>query len=171
MSTSIKTIDELVEQRGYSFWDGEELDSPVLAFDTETNLVDLKTTIPDLVLMTISTNDANYVVKRSRVGDFVKKHQWVENWVGHNVSFDYWVILKHLRYEVDEETAQIWKEFFYSNSFKDTMHLDFLVRLAETKERVHLRARNLGDVAADYTNIEINKEDPYRLRFGELQGS
>ena len=169
----MKTIKELINEQGYSFWDGQVLDSPIIAFDTETDIVDLKREIPTLVLMTVSTYENNYVVPHTRVTEFVSKHQEVEAWVGHNVAFDYWVVLKHLKKDQDSgryraNCTGIWKELYAGSQFKDTMHLDFLVRLATAKSRQHFRGRNLGEVAKDWASVEVDKEDPYRMRFSEL---
>ena len=169
----MKTIKHLISEQGYSFWEGQVLDSPIIAFDTETNIVDLKREIPTLVLKTVSTYDNNYVIPHTRVFEFVAKHQEVEAWVGHNVAFDYWVVLKHLKKVQDSDRYRtncvgIWKELYAAGQFKDTMHLDFLVRLATAKSRQHFRGRNLGEVAKDWASVEVDKEDPYRMRFAEL---
>ena len=51
----------------------------------------------------------------------------------------------------------------------DTMILDQLIGLA--RRDAEPRPRNLADVGREYARMEISKEDPFRLRFGELIGA
>ena len=50
----------------------------------------------------------------------------------------------------------------------DTMLLDELIRLARTD--AYPVARDLGVVALEYAGMEIDKDDPFRLRYGEIIG-
>ena len=50
----------------------------------------------------------------------------------------------------------------------DTMLLDELIRLARTD--AYPRPRDLGVVALEYAGLEIDKDDPYRLRYAEIIG-
>jgi hypothetical protein len=50
----------------------------------------------------------------------------------------------------------------------DTMLLDELIRLARTD--AYPRPRDLGVVALEYTGLEIDKDDPFRLRYGDIIG-
>ena len=49
-----------------------------------------------------------------------------------------------------------------------TMLLDQLIRLAETDE--HPRNRDLGEIARQYAGVDVDKTDPFRLRYGETIG-
>jgi site-specific DNA-methyltransferase (adenine-specific)/site-specific DNA-methyltransferase (cytosine-N4-specific) len=50
----------------------------------------------------------------------------------------------------------------------DLMLLDQLVRIADGAPDTN--ARNLGEVAQEYANLTIDKEDPYRIRYAEIIG-
>src|SRR5262249_43495901 len=87
---------------------------------------------------------------------------------GHNVTFDFWVILQHLRLRGDTEGERLWWAIAENNRLHDSMLLDMLVRLAESDEEPV--GRNLGELAQEYAGFVIDKEDPYRKRYGEIIG-
>jgi len=68
--------------------------------------------------------------------------------------------------------TKAWWDMANADQFHDTMLLDMLVRLAEgvnIGDSDRLENRNLGVVAKAYApQIEVNKEDPFRMRYGEL---
>jgi DNA polymerase I-like protein with 3'-5' exonuclease and polymerase domains len=89
------------------------------------------------------------------------------HFVWFNVAFDYWVIAKWLGSDT------LLSELVDAGQFHDAMILDQLVRLAQGGkgskfgESDGIYPRDLGEVGADY-GYEVNKADPYRLRFAEL---
>lgn len=157
----------------YEFWDGRYLtaSSGYIAFDTETEVLDDPTGIPRLVLMTATDGDRTVVVNPNQVELFVLAHSEAE-WVGFNVAFDFWVIHNHLSSRSEGWAASVLMEAASADRFHDLMLLDTLVRLADPKRRdQNAWARNLAEVAADYTPYRLDKEDPYRKRYGEIIGA
>lgn len=161
-------------------WTGEPFSSPVLAFDTETATqdpagrpYDLRREIPPLVLATVSDGERSAVIHPRQLGHFVDSHSNTLL-VGHNIQFDYWVVLLHFE-ERNWSADEVWKQLPDKGLMDDTMYLDFLVRLGTHSsdlvrgEKEGKGTRNLGEVARDY-GLEADKESPYRLRFHELIG-
>lgn len=146
-------------------WNGEPFRSPVIAFDTETPLIE-GLEIPDLVLATASDGKRTVVIHPSQLAHFVTDHH-DKVWGGFNWAFDYWVVYKFL----SPYFAGLWMRIADSGGLLDYMILDQLIRLARGRpEDRRLQKRNLGVVAGEYTGAEVDKENPYRLRFGELLG-
>src|SRR5262249_2308631 len=54
------------------------------------------------------------------------------------------------------------------NRLHDSMLLDMLVRLA--RDDSYPDPRDLAVVAREYTGLEIDKNDPFRMRYGEIIG-
>jgi hypothetical protein len=150
-------------------WRGERLGAhPWLAFDTETDLVDLKRDIPRLALASASAGErASCLIHPDDVGAFVLTHKDLR-WASHNVSFDFWVVEAHLRRRGEEQARQAWWDLAASNRLHDLMLLDMLFRLAQ--DDTYPRPRNLEVVAREYAGLEVDKEDPYRKRYGEVLG-
>ena len=138
-------------------WQGQSLGNEI-ALDTETTVID-SPGIPQLVLATAANAEEVVVLTASQLDTFIDLHANAE-FVVHNAAFDFWVIEQKLA------DARKWWEIIDSGRLHDTMLLDALLRLSQTGDRPH--NRDLGTVAAEYTNVVVDKEDPYRLRFGEL---
>src|SRR5581483_6740375 len=82
----------------YTEWDGSPLPGSFLAFDCETEIVDLQTTIPRPVLFSASSPEGVHVYFRPQaLARCIQTHK-DRHWVGHNAGhFDFWVADKSLR--------------------------------------------------------------------------
>ena len=96
--------------------------------------------------------------------------------VAHNAAFDFWVIHQHLQLRGETEALQAWTQVVLDRRLHCSMLLDVLIRLAEGEgadgqdDDRPLFPRDLGEVVLDYTGLVVSKNDPYRLRFGEIIG-
>jgi hypothetical protein len=165
----------------YHLWNGQVLRSSrncPLAFDTETEMIRDGRHVPRLALATASDGTTHVVIHPDRLADFLVQHKdaWV---VGHNVQFDFWVVDQHLRQAGQDQAQRVLWDLCNRGQLFDTQVLDMLLQLATGKFRHAPGARreeakvypgSLADVAADYTTLQITKDDPYRGRFGELLG-
>jgi len=164
-------------------WDGVPmkgtLDLPI-AFDTETVAIDeqgkpndLRLGPPRMVLATVSDGQRHFVLPPEQLPDWIIAHQ-DQHLVGHNFSFDFWVVHRCLKDLKREDLIPIWFSMGDRSLFHDTMLLDLLVMLAEGKNddgSEKLEPRNLGILAKQYApKIVVNKEDPFRMRYHELVG-
>jgi len=164
----------------------------LFALDTETELcADRSPHIPRLALASVSDGDKSFLIHPDDVAAFVLAHDRGEI-VFHNAAFDFWVIDAHLRRwhaktmmipltgtRKDMATQMLisrsadaivaWTAHLRDGRFHDTMLLDMLVRLAFGRQKApDVVARDLGKLAAEYAGMTLDKNDPYRLRFGEL---
>jgi DNA polymerase I-like protein with 3'-5' exonuclease and polymerase domains len=149
-------------------WSGQRLlpKDGYLAFDTETDLVDLKLQIPRLALASASAGEADScLIHPDDVGSFILAHKGL-HWVCHNAAFDFWVVENHLRQRDEEEARQAWWGIAEKNRLHDSMLLDMLVRLA--RDDTYPDMRDLAVVAREYAGLAISKDDPYRMRYGEI---
>lgn len=166
-------------------WDGRTrlrggLDNAI-AFDTETEALsdralDRHFEVPRVALATVSIGSHSYFLHPAQLPAWVKMHRG-EHLVGQNVRFDFWVVDKYLRAAGDAEALEAWWEFPTAHRLHDTLLLDQLIRLAQgvgtavySKDDSSLSRRNLAEIAADYVGVEVDKQDPYRMRYGELLG-
>jgi DNA polymerase I-like protein with 3'-5' exonuclease and polymerase domains len=147
-------------------WDGQVLTGERIAFDTETSLIE-GTAVPNLALASASSGDQHCLIHPDRFGDFILAHQR-RHFVFHNVAFDFWVVTKHLDAKGASAALDRWWRTADDGRMHDTMLLDMLVRLA--LHDADPRSRDLAILAEEYTGLEITKDDPYRLRYGELIG-
>jgi DNA polymerase I-like protein with 3'-5' exonuclease and polymerase domains len=88
------------------------------------------------------------------------------HWICHNAAFDFWVVERHLRDRGEEQAVQAWWTIASSNRLHDSMILDMLVRLA--KDDSYPDMRDLAVIARRYAGLEVSKDDPYRMRYGEI---
>lgn len=166
-------------------WDGRlklngYLDTPI-AFDTETEALsddqlNKQLVIPRVALATVSTGSQSYFLHPTQLPAWVKMHA-DQHIVGQNVRFDFWVVDAYLRAVGDTDAIAAWWSIPSNNRLHDTLLLDQLIRLAQgvgnvvySKDDSSLSRRNLAEIAKDYVGIEVNKQDPYRMRYGELLG-
>jgi hypothetical protein len=180
LTTQLKTRTS-TKAVNWQFWDGQKLTSSrecPLAIDTETELITDERILPRLALAVASDGRTHVVIHPDRLGAFLQLHA-VEHLVGHNVQFDFWVIDQHLRQTSEESARRILWDACDQGRLLDTQILDMLLQLATSKFRhapwtkrgeAKVYPGNLADVAADYTALRLSKDDPYRLRFGELLG-
>jgi hypothetical protein len=140
-----------------------------LAFDTETEVVDLKRHIPQLALAAASTGPkASSLIHPDDLGRFVLAHKSLHI-VCHHAAFDFWVVENHLRQRGEEAARRAWWDLAEQNRLHDSMLLDMLVRLA--RDDSYPDPRDLATVAKHYADLSIAKDDPYRLRYGEIIGA
>lgn len=150
----------------YFVWGGQRLAGDYLGFDTETALI-VDDEVPRLALGGASSGDQHCLIHPDRIGEFIRHHR-DRHFVFHNVAFDYWVVAEHLASRGESEALEAWRGIADDDRMHDTMILDQLIRLARTD--AHPRPRNLAEVAGEYAGLEVDKLDPFRLRYGEIIG-
>lgn len=139
------------------------------ALDCETEVVKWPN-IPQLTLVGVSDGKTHYLIHPDDIPSFVLAHRQ-NTIVCHNVSFDFWVIHKHLAKKKETKTRQAWTDSAQKGRFRDTMLLDMLLSIATgASAGEHIRQRDLGVVAEQYTGLQLDKHDPYRTRYGEIIG-
>lgn len=148
----------------YFIWDGHILNKSLIAMDTETTVVE-RPEIADLALTTASDGMLHCIIPNHKLFEFLSLHESAR-FVFYNVSFDFHVINKHLQ-EKGHPTGVLWTAAD-ENRLHDYMLLDMLYRLAVNDTFPVMR--NLGETSKFYAKLEINKEDPYRMRYGEIIG-
>lgn len=160
-------------------WLGKKLRSTranPIAFDTETEVVEEG--IPRVALITASNGSQSCVIHPRQLCSFIEVHRF-DYWVGHNTPFDFWVIDKYLKslsqhLSVVQEAISNWWRIVDEGRMFDTMILDMLYRLAKGDgekggdPEIGIWPRNLGEVAKEFSNVPVNKEDPFRMRYEEL---
>jgi hypothetical protein len=162
------TASVTISGRAYTYfvWSGETLAGDVLGFDTETALI-VPGEVPPLALASASSGAEHCVIHPDRVGEFIRRHG-DRHLVFHNVAFDFWTVAEHLVARGETAALGLWGDIAEADRMHDTMFLDELIRLARTD--AYPRPRDLGVVALEYADLEIDKDDPFRLRYGEIIG-
>lgn len=140
-------------------WSGERLRSPI-AIDTETELIE-GFRVPRLALASVSDGRKTFLIEPGKLQAFVDAHSDAF-FVAHNAAFDFAVIRDAL------SDPLRWVEVADQGRLHDTMILDALIRLG--REDAFPQNRDLGSLAKTYLGVVIDKDDPFRLRFGELIG-
>jgi DNA polymerase I-like protein with 3'-5' exonuclease and polymerase domains len=151
-------------------WAGERLVSAdgFVGFDTETDLLPLDREIPRLALASASAGDtASCLIHPDEVGAFIVAHQELQ-YVCHHSAFDFSVVEHHLRKRGEEEARRTWWDIAATNRLHDSMLLEMLARLATDDS--YPDPRDLATVAKQYARLEISKDDPFRMRYGEIIG-
>src|SRR5690606_37593841 len=148
-------------------WDGSLRWGRTLAYDTETTIVDLNREVPELVVLTAYDGRRCVDVAPEQVPAFVLAHKDCV-WVGHNVSFDWWVVQRAVADSPLYTALTDW--YACIDRMHDTMLLDLLYRLATEIGSTGIYNRDLGELAHTYCGEKISKDDPYRKRFGEIIG-
>jgi site-specific DNA-adenine methylase len=151
-------------------WQGEVLACPTgyLAFDCETDAtLDPGRHVQPLALASASDDSSHCLIHPDDLARFVLAHKGVR-WVAHNSSFDFWTVEHHLRQRGEQEALAAWWAITEDGRLHDSMILDGLLRLA--RDDSFPAPRNLGVLAKEYAGLEIDKDDPYRTRYGELIG-
>jgi hypothetical protein len=173
-------------QVSWQLWDGPKFRSSrerPLALDTETEPITDERVVPRLALATASDGRTHVIIHPDRLGEFLLLHRDAY-FVGHNVQYDVWVIDQHLMGRGDEEARRVLWGACDRGRLLDTQALDMLLQLGTGRFRkapqtargkgkaddTKVYPGNLAEVAADYTVLRVTKDDPYRLRFGELIG-
>jgi hypothetical protein len=145
-------------------WQDEILPGNTVAIDTETELIH-EQDVPRLALVSVSSGKGHAIVHPNDLGRFLLAHA-DRHWVAHNLAFDFEVIDAHLSERGEEEARHSLWRAVDENRVHDTMIVDMLYRLAI--HDAHPAPRDLGILARDYAGLEIDKQDPYRLRYAEI---
>ncbi len=148
-------------------WDGVPFGTGILALDTETTLITADGEVPALVLATASDGERHVVIEAGQVADFIVAHGH-HTLVFHNAGFDFWVLEQHCRQSNRQDASEVLFRMARGHQLRDTMLLDSLLRLAQKGDRPV--PRDLGTLAEEYAEIVLDKNDPYRQRYGEIQG-
>lgn len=157
-----------LDGRNYQFhlWQGQRLPDRLIAYDTET--VPIKgDEIPELALATVYGDlGSAYFIHPQQLAEFIGQHRRTY-WVSHNSTFDFWVTAQALQH--DPVPYSDWWRIAGEGRLICTMLLDVLVRLAQIDAEP--RNRDLATVAKHYNvTVPLDKNDPFRLRYGELVG-
>ena len=139
-------------------WNGTPFEAPLIAWDTETTIVDLKREIPELVCLTASDGERSVVVFPDMVIRFLVEHMNHEL-VAWNLAFDWWVVKKF------ETEGNGLERLVDRGQFHDGMLLEQLVRLAEGTDDEGLYNRSLKEAAWRWCGEEIVKDDEVRKTF------
>jgi hypothetical protein len=164
----------------YFFWDGQRLTGESLALDTETDVPDEVVEgsevesagprvpcIPTLALASASSGTEHCLIHPDRLARFILLHQ-DRHFVFHNVAFDVWVVARFLGEARERKALEAWWAMVTEDRAHDTMLLDELIRLGVSD--AYPRPRNLAEIAIEYASLAIDKNDPYRMRYGEIIG-
>ena len=151
-------------------YNGSPLNLGIIAFDTETEMIQNNGKVPELVLCSASDGIRTIVFSKSQLLAFFEDHKH-HHFAFHNAAFDVLVLAPH------------YPEIFSlvdNHQVGDTMILDMLLRLGVKKNELDVNdasvfPRSLDKVAATFgKELSIinlpDKSSPYRIRFGELLG-
>ena len=160
------TLELAGKNYAWQVWDGQHL-GKYISLDTETVPIAGPADIPRLCMVSISDGQQHYVAKPDQLSDLLQQHLPVGcHIICHNISFDFWVMDKHLA-TAGEQTARSWLwQAVDQNRVHDTMLLAGLVTLAQSDND---RLPSLADAAQQWLGIELDK-DIYRLRYSETIG-
>ena len=150
----------------YSVYGGGKLAAGLLGFDTETALIE-GVEVPELVLAAASSGDDHRLIHPDRLGEFILAHR-SRRWVCHNAAFDFWVVADHLALRRKPKALKAWWDIAEAGRMHDTMILDGMIRLGRTD--AYPSPRDLAAVAMEHAGLEVDKSDPFRLRYGEIIG-
>ena len=153
------------QQYQFSIWQGQQLPDTLLAYDTETRPIQDRE-VPELALVCVyGDRGSSYFIHPDQLPQFIRLHA-DRYWCCHNAVFDFWVTAQAL--QTDPQTCALWWDIAGSSRLYCTMLGDALIRLGRIdSEPIN---RNLGVVAAEYCGLQIDKDDPFRLRYAELIG-
>lgn len=139
-------------------------------------------TVPEVAVGMAYDGNQLVLIHPTQLKAFLNKHrsQW---WVGQNFSFDFHVLLKHFRSQKDAISEEYLWRLGDDNKLCDTGILDLLLQLGTGKYRMgkgkgkgsggddkKLLMTNLAVLSEEWGCGELDKTDPYRLRFGEWVG-
>ena len=148
-------------------WDGCPFQSGILAFDTETTAIEDDASVPELVIATASDGKRHVILADDEVAAFLLAHRAYVI-VFHNVAFDFWVLDQRLTADGREDARQALRAMAGDNRLRDTMLLDMLLRLGRDGDGS--APRDLGTVASEHANLDLDKDDPFRTRYAEIRG-
>lgn len=140
------------------------------ALDCETELIRGHRP-PRLALVAVSDGKQHYLIHPDDLAAFIVAHADLHV-VFHHAAFDFWVVHRHLIRQKKHDALVAWMGLLRHRRLHDTMLLDMLVRLAlDSSNSEELPPRDLGEVSGEHLGIALDKENPYRKRFGELIGA
>ena len=153
------------QQYQFAIWKGQQLPDQLLAYDTETRAIECNE-IPELALATVYGDQGSaYFIHPDQLPQFIQRHSQAY-YSCHNATFDFWVTAQQM--QNDPQALAAWWDIAGGSRLLCTMLLDMLIRLGRIDAEPI--SRNLAVVAAEFCGLELNKADPYRLRYGELIG-
>ncbi len=162
---TLAAVEMAGREHPFRLWQGEQLPDRLLAYDTETELIEGRK-IPRLALATVCGRCRQLLlIHADDLAAFIQQHQQAY-YCCHNAVFDFWATAQHLQPQAS--TLAAWWDIAGSGRLCCTMLLDQLIRLARI-DAIPIR-RNLAVVAKEYAGVIVHKDDPYRLRYGELIG-
>jgi len=139
-------------------------------------------TVPTVAVAMAYDGNQLVLIHPTRLKDFLAKHR-TQQWCGQNFSFDFHVLLKHFRQQKDAISEEYLWRLGDDNRLCDTGILDLLLQLGTGKYRMgkgkgkssggddkKLLMTNLAVLSEEWGCGELDKTDPYRLRFGEWIG-
>lgn len=139
-------------------------------------------TVPTVAVAMAYDGNQLVLIHPTRLKDFLAKHR-SQYWAGQNFSFDFHVLLKHFRSQRDAISEEYLWRLGDDNRLCDTGILDLLLQLGTGKYRMgkgkgkssggddkKLLMTNLAVLSEEWGCGELDKTDPYRLRFGEWVG-
>lgn len=145
------------------------------SFDTETDLIAPGNQAPDMVCTSYvvdggHTRLARWDTASPIIRGALERPDYLM--VGANTAFDVMVAVRR-----DPDTLTNWFDAYEQNRVTDILTRQKLIDLAHGEYRGRPREDgtwetfryNLADVARRYTGRRLDKENPWRLRFGELR--
>ncbi len=134
-----------------------------LALDTETALITDAQPAPPLVCLQIATEDKVSVIHHSEALHFAEGilRDDAIHIVGHEIAFDMAV----LAHEYPQLMPLIFRAY-ENDRIQDTA---LNAKLSDIEHGCYPRGYGLDDVAARYLKREVDKSNPWRLRFVELR--
>ena len=144
-------------------WNGVPLADP-LAFDFETDIADLKTTVPCPVVMSLHDGHRSILLAPHQLDDFVRLHR-DHRWFGFNVSFDWWVYYQAAGPAARRDLIRLVDQ----GRLHDAMYLEMLIRLAAGDDNAFFRS-SLKKASAAYLGRELSKDAEIREGFDRYQG-
>ena len=144
-------------------WNGEVLADP-LAFDFETDIVDLKSQVPCPVVMSLHDGRRSLILASHQLDDFVLAHQ-AHRWFGFNVSFDWWVYYQ----AAGPAARRALIALVDRGRLHDAMYLEMLIRLAVGDDNAFFRP-SLAKAALAYLDRTLSKDDDVRKGFDRFIG-
>jgi DNA polymerase I-like protein with 3'-5' exonuclease and polymerase domains len=145
-------------------WEGNLLGGPVIALDTETTVVEIPE-YPTFVLASVSNGKEHYLLNPSNMADFLIVHK-DKHFAFQNISFDFWVLHTLFTKQNCTDAITVLWDMIDSLHAHDTMILDMLYRLAINDAYPNMRPLDI--LSKEYVGLSISKDDPYRLRYGEI---
>jgi hypothetical protein len=152
----------------------------VIAFDTETALIRPGACAPELACLSYQIQGLDPVLedRHAAIDTFAG---WIldpsVHLVGHNVTYDVLVMCEEMRRERDEDSLPLVFAAYDAQRIADTMIRQKLLDIAAGcyRGRFHGDGRfqkynyDLGSVGRRAAGVQVNKDDPYRLRYGEFR--